>query len=64
MTSKFNPVKMQDKWIKKWEKEKIFEAKPDPDREKFYLTVAFPYPSGPMHVGHGRTYIIPDVWVN
>ena len=29
--------------------------------EKFYLNVAFPYPSGAMHVGHGRTYIVPDV---
>ena len=24
-------------------------------------TVAYPYPSGAMHVGHGRTYIVPDV---
>ncbi|TAJ44852.1 leucine--tRNA ligase [Methanofollis fontis] len=37
-----------------------FEANPD-DIEKFYLNVAFPYPSGAMHVGHGRTYIVPDV---
>jgi leucyl-tRNA synthetase len=61
MTSKFNPMEIQDKWIRKWKKEKIFEAKPDLGREKFYLTVAFPYPSGSMHVGHGRTYTVPDV---
>jgi leucyl-tRNA synthetase len=35
---------------------------PDPTAgEKFYLNVAYPYPSGAMHVGHGRTYIAPDV---
>ncbi len=35
---------------------------PDPSNaEKFYLNVAYPYPSGAMHVGHGRTYIAPDV---
>jgi leucyl-tRNA synthetase len=35
---------------------------PDPsEREKYYLNVAYPYPSGAMHVGHGRTYIVPDV---
>jgi len=35
---------------------------PDPaEKEKYYLTVAYPYPSGAMHVGHGRTYIVPDV---
>jgi len=37
-----------------------FEANPS-EKEKFYLTVAYPYPSGAMHVGHGRTYIVPDV---
>jgi leucyl-tRNA synthetase len=37
-----------------------FDADPD-ERDKRYLTVAYPYPSGAMHVGHGRTYIVPDV---
>ncbi|MEN6609709.1 MAG: leucine--tRNA ligase [Methanoregulaceae archaeon] len=37
-----------------------FEANPS-KKEKFYLTVAYPYPSGAMHVGHGRTYIVPDI---
>ena len=46
MTSKFNPVKIQDKWIRKWTKEKIFEAKPDPEKKKVYLTMTFPSPSG------------------
>ena len=40
--------------------EHAFEADPA-EKEKYYLTVAFPYPSGAMHVGHGRTYIVPDV---
>lgn len=44
----------QDRWTH------IFEANPD-SKEKFYLNVAYPYPSGAMHVGHGRTYIVPDV---
>ena len=43
---------------KKWEG--VFIATPS-EKEKFYLTVAYPYPSGAMHVGHGRTYIVPDV---
>ena len=37
-----------------------FESNPS-KLEKCYLTVAYPYPSGAMHVGHGRTYIVPDV---
>ncbi len=38
-----------------------FESNPSAEKEKFYINVAFPYPSGAMHVGHGRTYIVPDV---
>ena len=53
--------KIEKKWQKKWEEEKIFQANPD-EREKLYLTVAFPYPSGAMHIGHGRTYTVPDVY--
>jgi leucyl-tRNA synthetase len=40
--------------------EHAFEPNPS-GNEKWYLTVAYPYPSGAMHVGHGRTYIVPDV---
>ncbi|AWX32724.1 leucine--tRNA ligase [Methanosphaera sp. BMS] len=54
-------TEIEKKWQKKWQDSKIFESNPD-DREKMYLTVAFPYPSGAMHIGHGRTYTVPDVY--
>ncbi len=47
------------KWQDNWEEEKIFEAEPSDD-SKFFLTVAYPYVSGPIHVGHARTYTVPD----
>ena len=59
--TKLNHKKIQKKWIKKWQEEEVFRAKPDESKEKFYLTVAYPYPSGSMHVGHARTYTVPDV---
>ena len=52
---------IEKKWQKKWADAKLFESDPD-DREKLFLTVAFPYPSGAMHIGHGRTYTVPDVY--
>ena len=61
MAKAYDPREIEKKWIKKWQEAKLFEAKPDAKRKKFYLTVAFPYPSGSMHVGHGRTYTVPDV---
>ncbi len=36
-----------------------FESDPS-EKEKCYINVAYPYPSGAMHIGHGRTYIVPD----
>ncbi len=54
-------TEIEKKWQKKWQDSKIFESNPD-NREKMYLTVAFPYPSGAMHIGHGRTYTVPDVY--
>ena len=40
---------------------RLFEANPDLKKPKFFLTAAFPYPNGPVHMGHARTYTIPDV---
>jgi leucyl-tRNA synthetase len=52
---------VEEKWQKKWQESKLFESDPD-SREKIFLTVAYPYPSGAMHIGHGRTYTVPDVY--
>jgi len=49
------------KWNKIWQEKKCFEANPD-NREKKYLTAAFPYPNSPQHIGHGRTYTTTDIY--
>lgn len=53
--------KIEKKWQKRWEESKLFQADHD-ERKKMFLTVAYPYPSGAMHIGHGRTYTVPDVY--
>ncbi len=52
---------IEQKWQRKWEEAKIFEADPDPKKPKCYITVAYPYPNSPQHIGHGRTYTLADV---
>ncbi|MFW9834285.1 MAG: leucine--tRNA ligase [Candidatus Thorarchaeota archaeon] len=54
-------AKIEKKWQKRWRKDKVFEADPDPKRKKFFLTVPYPYVNGALHIGHGRTYTIGDV---
>lgn len=52
---------VEKRWLKRWNEECVFESNVNDDRTKFYINVAYPYPSGAMHVGHGRTYTVPDV---
>ena len=54
-------AKIEKKWQKRWRKDHVFEADPDPKRKKFFLTVPYPYVNGALHIGHGRTYTIGDV---
>ncbi|MBT5642240.1 leucine--tRNA ligase, partial [Candidatus Bathyarchaeota archaeon] len=52
---------IEEKWQKRWDDAKAFETDPDPSKPKYYLTVAYPYPNSPQHIGHGRTYTLTDV---
>lgn len=47
--------RVEAKWQKRWQEAKIFEADPDPKREKCFITFPYPYMNGPLHVGHGFT---------
>lgn len=51
----------EQKWQRKWAEAGIFEADPNPKKPKCYITVAYPYPNSPQHIGHGRTYTLADV---
>lgn len=51
---------IEEKWQKRWAEARIFECDPDPKKEKFFITVAYPYPNSPQHIGHGRTYTLAD----
>jgi len=48
------------KWQKKWLENNDHEIDSN-NKEKKFITVAYPYPNSPQHIGHGRTYTIADV---
>ncbi|HZK22171.1 MAG TPA: leucine--tRNA ligase [Oscillospiraceae bacterium] len=53
----YNAKKIEKKWQDIWEKNKVFHAKDNTDKPKYYALVEFPYPSGAgMHVGHIKAY--------
>ena len=50
---------IEEKWQKRWEESGIFQADPD-NREKFFITIPYPYLNGNLHAGHTRTFTIGD----
>ncbi|MHA7734655.1 leucine--tRNA ligase [Nitrosopumilus sp. S6] len=55
-----NWTEIEKKWRSKWQENKDFETNPN-DKPKKFITVAYPYPNSPQHIGHGRTYTLADV---
>ena len=52
---------IEEKWRDRWAESHIFEPAADTTREKFFVTVPWPYTNGSLHVGHGRTYTLGDI---
>jgi leucyl-tRNA synthetase len=58
----YDPADIETRWRERWRQEGYYEADPDEDGDATFITVPYPYPSGGMHVGHARTYTVPDVY--
>jgi len=54
-------AEIERKWQKRWMEDRIFEPEVNKERKKFFLTVPYPYMSGSLHIGHGRTFTIGDI---
>lgn len=62
MNEKYPFNEVEKRWQKFWTDTDAFSVNTTehPDK-KFYCLTMFPYPSGTMHVGHGRNYMMGDV---
>lgn len=57
----YDHKEIEAKWQKRWAEAEVFKAEDDVSKEKSYLLVEFPYPSGAgLHVGHPRPYTAVD----
>ncbi|QRG06460.1 leucine--tRNA ligase [Xanthobacter dioxanivorans] len=58
---RYNAREAEPRWQKTWAERGIFRTRNDDPRPKFFVMEMFPYPSGRIHIGHGRNYVMGDV---
>jgi leucyl-tRNA synthetase len=63
MNEKYPFSEIEPKWQKYWTENGLFKTDLADIAQKYYCLMMFPYPSGKLHVGHGRNYIIGDAVV-
>ncbi|MEY3784030.1 MAG: hypothetical protein RLZZ230_352 [Candidatus Parcubacteria bacterium] len=64
MHKRFEHQAIEAKWQKEWKESGIYDAgERDTKKEKEYVLVEWPYPSGNLHIGHWYAFAVPDIYV-
>jgi leucyl-tRNA synthetase len=64
MIKKFDSTEIEKKWQAIWNETNLHAVGDrDENKEKEYVLVEWPYPSGNLHIGHWYAFAVPDIYV-
>jgi valyl-tRNA synthetase len=63
LSKKYVPGLIEEKWRKKWEELKIFEANPETEKPIYVILLPPPNVTGILHLGHVLNMTIQDIFI-